>query len=108
MKTTITDDGDGANISYALKRKNYDDLILTDLTDPRILVLVILPRNIEEWLTLSPEQLVLRRCGYWVSLCGNPSTENENTVTVHIPRANMFTAAKLQNMMHRIDEGGVL
>lgn len=108
MKTTITDEGGGDTIHYALKRKNYDDLILTDLTHPRILVVVTLPRNIKEWLTLSPDQLVLRRCGYWLSLCGREPSNNDISVTVHLPRVNLLTVEKLQEMMNSINEGGAL
>jgi hypothetical protein len=33
-------------MQYALKRKNYDDLILTDVLCPRILILILLPKNL--------------------------------------------------------------
>lgn len=78
MKTWTGDIGRVEAIHNPLKRKNYNDLILTDVFAPRILVLVILPVNIEEWVTLSPEQFVLRRCGYWLSLAGQPQTDNKN------------------------------
>ena len=78
-------------IRYPLKRKNYDDLILADVLAPRILVLVMIPQDIGEWMVLSVEQLVLRRCGYWVSLAGQPQSENETSVTVSVPRANVLT-----------------
>jgi len=107
MKTTITDEGEGDEIKYPLKRKNYDDLILTDVCSPRILVLVLLPRTFEEWLTLSVEELVLRKCAYWVSLAGLPATDNDSTVTVSVPRVNMFTPAALCTMMQNINGGGM-
>ena len=40
LKCTSSDDGTGDLIAFELKRKNYDDLILTNLIDPRILVVV--------------------------------------------------------------------
>jgi hypothetical protein len=72
MKTTTTDDGAGDVIRYPLKRQNYDDLILTDIVSPRILVLVTLPQELSDWLSLAPEELVLCHCAYWVSLRGKP------------------------------------
>lgn len=107
MKTTINENSDGEVIHYPLKRKNYDDLTIVDLLSPRILVLVTLPRDIQEWLSLSPEQLVLRRCGYWLSLAGWPASDNQNTVTVTVPRANLFTVEALCSMMQRINEEGL-
>src|SRR5277367_2624627 len=49
MKTTINENSEGEVIHYPLKRKNYDDLSRMDLFSPRILVLVTLPRDIEQW-----------------------------------------------------------
>jgi len=106
MKTTTTADDGGDTIQYPLKVKNYNDLIITDILVPRILILVILPPKIEEWLALSPTELILRRCSYWTSLRGRPTSDNEYTVTVPIPRANMFTVEALCGMMARINEGG--
>lgn len=106
MKTWIGDDGAGAMIRYPLKRRNYDGLRLTELVAPRLLVLVTLPRNIDEWLLLAPDQLVLRRCGFWLSLAGWPPTENEATITVEVPRANLLTVGALKSIMSRINEGG--
>jgi hypothetical protein len=106
MKTWIGDDGTGEVIRYPLRRKNYDGLRLTDIVAPRLLVLVTLPRDIEEWLLLSPGQLVLRRCGFWLSLAGQPPTDNEATITVEVPRTNLLTVNALKDMMRRINEGG--
>lgn len=106
MKTTTTIDSDRDTIMYPLKVKNYNDLIITDILVARILVLVLLPTNIEEWLALSPTELILRRCAYWTSLRGLPTSDNEYTVTVPIPRSNMFTVEALWEMMVQINEGG--
>ena len=59
------------------------------------------------WLQCSPDQLVLRHCAYWLSLAGAPATDNEWSVTVQVPRANLFTVEGLGGLMHRINEGGV-
>jgi Domain of unknown function (DUF4365) len=106
MKTTTTTDGDGDTIQYPLKVKNYNDLIITDILAPRILILVLLPPHIDEWLAVSPTELILRRCSYWTSLRGRPTSDNEYTVTVPIPRANIFTVDALCRMMAQINEGG--
>lgn len=106
MKTWTGDDGTGEAMRYPLKRKNYDDLVIADTLVSRILVLVTLPEDLGEWMSQSPEQLVLRRCGYWVSLFGRPPSDNETSVTVPVPRTNLLTPEVLQGMMRRISEGG--
>jgi hypothetical protein len=107
VKSTINDVGSPESIYFPLRRKNYDDLILTKLLTRRLLILVVVPRQPETWLSVSPEQLVLRRCAYWCSLAGLPESENESSVTVRVPRANLFDVAALMGLMQAINEGGV-
>lgn len=96
-----------ASIRYPLKRKNYDELVPTELLAPRLLVLVVVPAQPSEWLSMSSDSLVLRHCAYWVSLRGLPPTDNEWSVTVEVPRANLFDVAALTRLMQAINEGGV-
>lgn len=105
MKSTRADDGQGPAIRFPLRRKNYDDLILTDVSCPRLLVLVLVPSDVAHWTAQTPEQLVLRRCGYWLSLAGLPPSDNESTVTVSVPRVNVLTAAALTGLMQRANDG---
>jgi hypothetical protein len=109
LQVKSTNDGTGTEgaIHYPLKRKNYDELILADLLTPRLLVLVVVPPDPLAWLTASPEALVLRHCAYWVSLRGLPATDNETSVTVQVPRANLFDVSALMGLMQLINEGGV-
>jgi hypothetical protein len=107
VKSTINDSGSPDSIQYPLKRKNYDDLILTNLLTQRLLVLVVVPSQPEAWLTVSSEYLVLRHCAYWCSLAGLPVSENESSVTVRVPRANLFDVAALTKLMRVMNEGGV-
>jgi hypothetical protein len=107
MKTTTTDEGRGSAISYSLKRKNYDDLIPVEVICPRVLIVVTLPRDLSRWLSMSATELVLCHCAYWVSLRGLPPSDNKNTVTVDVPRANLFTPDSLVTMMRTINSGGV-
>lgn len=108
MKTWTGDDCSGSVIRYPLKRKNYDDLRVTNLVTPRVLILVTLPEKIEEWLDLSPDMLALRRCAYWVSLAGALATENETTVRVSVPRQSVLTVEELRRLMQRINDGDSL
>lgn len=107
VKSTRAATEHGDDIPYALRRKNYDDLRLTDVLAPRLLVLVLLPTNPAHWLRCSAQQLILRRCAYWCSLRGAAASENESTVTVRVPRANLLTTESLTQLMHMINDGGV-
>jgi hypothetical protein len=108
MKTVLLDDENLEIIPYPLKRKNYDDLILTDILVPRILVLVTLPTDIAEWLVLSPRELLLRRCAYWKSLAGFPASDNQISVTVHVSTGQPFSVEQLCQMMQKLSQGSAL
>jgi hypothetical protein len=88
------------DLSFSLKRKNYDDLRRPTVA-PRWLIVMYVPENSVDWLivTQTQDQVVLRHSAWWISLAGQPETENETSVTVTIRRANLFTpqvlAAKL-------------
>jgi hypothetical protein len=108
VKTVSLDGEIPDRIAYPLKKKNYDDLIVTDLLSPRVLVLVAVPSEIDSWLSLSREELILRRSAYWLSLTGLPESDNKATVTVHVPSRQMFTVEGLCEMMQKINKEGRL
>ncbi|HAA30403.1 MAG TPA: hypothetical protein DCE56_25340 [Cyanobacteria bacterium UBA8553] len=103
-RDVLTDD----EIRYPLPIKNYEELRYEEHSVPRILVLVVVPDNSDEWLYQSQAKLCLKHCGYWISLRGQPATQNQETVTVYLPRKNMFTVDALKSMMQRIKTGGIL
>lgn len=86
------------NIPFFLKRKNHHDLVKRAQI-PRLLVVVLLPENPNEWVELSESQLVLRRCGYWLSLAGHAPTTNETGETVYLPRGNVLDPPTLGRLM---------
>lgn len=91
-------------LPYDLGVTAYDTLRAAGFQVPRVLILVVMPRDATEWLTHSEQEIALRRCGYWVSLLGQPATENEATVRVKIPRAQVFDVPQLRGLMTRIAE----
>ncbi len=94
-----------AHVSYPLKMKNYDELRCVDLLVPRILIVVTVPNELPRWLNHSETELAMRKCGYWMSLRGEPAIPNTATRTVHIPRSNQFTVPHLTAIMQRIGLG---
>jgi hypothetical protein len=91
-------------IRFPLSIKNYDDLRTEDLLVPRILVVVLVPHQISDWLRHSEEEMALRHCGYWTSLRGLQPTQNVETVTLSVPRSQRFTPESL----HQIHDPDVL
>lgn len=97
--------GDG-NYRYDVPIKNYRRLIRRSQT-PTYLLVLALPTDENEWLHLSTDQLVLRRCAYWLSLEEMEERDNSSTVTVSIPPANRFDADALRNLIEQSRQGFV-
>jgi hypothetical protein len=78
-------------LKYDLEAKAYNDLIVRRDSGiaPLILVLLVLPDNSDEWITVTPDELIVRRCAYWfVPPAGAEETNNTETVRIMIPFAN--------------------
>jgi len=92
---------------FRLKIKNYNDLRVETQT-PRLLVVLDLPEDETQWMTVTTEELVLRRRAYWVSLQkGHEEIVGQETVTVRIPDGNVFDVATLQTLMERSRSGDI-
>lgn len=95
-------------LHFPLEIKNYNDLRHPDPLTPCVLIVVVVPDDVEQWLTHSETELSIRHCGYWISLCGAPENSNVATVTVKLPRNQMFTPEALRTIMRRINSEGRL
>jgi hypothetical protein len=88
---TLPSEGD---LKFKLKLKNYKDLSRPTIM-PRILVVLYVPEECEQWLEITQERAILKHAAWWLSLEKAPVTENETSVTLTIPRVNLFTPAIL-------------
>ena len=105
--TTDLADGQDGFRPFRLRIKNYNDLRVETQT-PRLLVVLDLPQDEAQWMTITTEELVLRRRAYWVSLQqGHEEVVNQETVTVRIPEGNVFAVATLQTLMERSCSGDI-
>jgi len=82
----------GTSVQFALPLKNYNDLRATDLHVPRILVVLLVPDSVSDWLTQDEQSLCLYRCAYWQTLRGEPPTANITSVTVVIYLVEVYLA----------------
>jgi hypothetical protein len=57
----------------------------------KLLVVFRLPADENEWLRLSEDQLVMKKCAYWVSLRGALEVTGQESTTVRVPRKNVFS-----------------
>lgn len=104
-KSTSADIVRDGVVSYPLRIEDYKNLIPEGLSVPRILIVVLLPSEQDEWTDQTEDRLCLRRCAYWISLEGKPDTDNSSSITLDIPAENIFNSEQLRGMMYKLNKG---
>jgi hypothetical protein len=94
--------------SFWLIRRHYDKLRMTEIRDPRILVVLFLPSEPSQWVEQTVDALLLRRCALWVCLYDAPPTDNQTGQTVYLPRENVFSVEGLRDMLARRATGEMI
>lgn len=107
LKCTYAADRSEDSFPFSLSIKNYDDL-RAEVVIPRLLVVVCVPEDSEDWTQQTEEQLCLHHCAYWLSLAGMPELKNAKSVTVHIPRKQIFSVEFLHEAMRHSANGETL
>lgn len=95
------------SLSYTLSLKNYDDLRIPT-TNPRLLIVLLVPTEEHLWLVHTEDELSLKRCAYWTSLLGLPDATTAGTKNVTLPRANLLTPDTLLGLLERVNAGETL
>ena len=103
-KATSQDIIQGNNIHYPLSIKNYNDLRI-DVVNPRILIVFLMPKETQDWINQTDNEICLRHCAYWMCLKGEPRKPNTATITVNVPLTNIFDVDQLTDMMQRTERG---
>ena len=94
------------SVQFRLNRRNYD-LLIVETQVPRLLMVLDLPQDEQEWMTITRDSLVLRRRAYWLNLRGYEETTNTTSVTVSIPTTNIFDVESLRDLMDQSREGKI-
>lgn len=102
-----TDRDERGYLNFPLSLKNYNDLRAERLMVPRMLVVLQwAPEWLEkDYVRYEPDQLILRGQAYWFVLKGMLPSENTSTVTVKIPRRNVFNPEQLQGLFRHLASG---
>ena len=91
------------HVALQVKRQHYDRLIAR-ASVPKVLVVLVLPEQEGEWVVHSHEQLLLRRCAYYLVTTGLPGITTESTV-VHVPLVNVLSPDAMTAMLERLSRG---
>jgi hypothetical protein len=107
IKATSADCLGAEEVKFPLSIKNYEELRATNFLVPRILVMVVMPSDIIDWLDHDETKLALKKCGYWVSLYGAPATSNTTSITISLPRTQVLGVQALDQIFTRLTNGGM-
>ena len=83
-------------IKYDLEVKNYNDLVDRVKENgsyiPLILAVFIMPSDKDNWITLRPEELILKKCAFWYKIpFDTDHSTNSEKVRIEIPKKNRIT-----------------
>lgn len=93
--------------SYPLSAKHYDKLRDPNVDIQRLLVVLLLPADRNDWLRLSPGELVLKGRLRWMSLRNLPALSDpaQASCTVYLPDQNILTCESLIELATKRSKG---
>lgn len=106
LKGTADYEDIGQNIKYRLKNRNYDILANKNVSLQRILIVLCLPKEKDQWIAQDADKLIMKKCAYWHYVRGLAQVGKPNSkTTIEISKAHRFTVENLTKMMDRIKKG---
>jgi hypothetical protein len=108
LKSTSTVEADPASgfVAVSLSNDRFELMARRPVTIKRILVAMIVPPDIENWVTSSHQGLTVHHGAYWVSMAGMTPNAAAKSTTVRVPTSQIFDDAALCRIMQRIGAGG--
>lgn len=88
-------------INFSLDIKTYEILRNQFVYLPIILIVVLVPGNLDEWIDINDERTISKKCAYWISLTGYPASNNQNNLKIKIPKKNLITPESLSNIIEQ-------
>jgi Domain of unknown function (DUF4365) len=92
------------SFSFRIDNKHLRKLNYTNPTVPRLLLVMLTPSSMADWMTTDQHGIRLHHSAYWVNLSGVQPTGAEKS-TVHVPTEQVFDDMALCRIMQRIGAG---
>ena len=89
---------------FALPQRNYELLRETCQT-PRLLVVLGLPPDEQEWVAITESELLLKGRAYWLDLSEADPSTNVASITVNIPQEQVVDTEGLRELMEKSRTG---
>ncbi|NKS31217.1 DUF4365 domain-containing protein [Rhodococcus hoagii] len=98
-----------AHVSAQLSRDRFEYFSTENPTTDKLIVIMAVPRNQEDWVKAGHSELLVRNCSYWVNIAGEAmpaGLAKDDKITVRAPKVNVFDDIALCRIMERIGQGG--
>lgn len=106
LKATINWAVEPASIVYDMEADAYNKLVYRYKNSalPCLLVLLCLPKDERDWLTISEDELRMKKCCYY-QLVNGEFTNNTSSVRIRIPRENIFSPEAVKRLIEKVRLG---
>jgi hypothetical protein len=92
-------------VSAQFSRQRFELFAEVETSVNKIVVIMHLPTDISEWISVDHDYLSLRHCSYWVNIRGQ-SPGDAKRPYVYAPTSQIFDDIALCEIMSRIGTGG--
>jgi Domain of unknown function (DUF4365) len=99
LRSTGRAAADQIEIRFDLDVRTYDHLRVDHPKGTRILMVMLVPQEEADWVSLTERGLLIGGEMYWLLLRGRPSVPNAATIRLAIPRHQMVTGSALQQLL---------
>ena len=101
---------DNDEVLYDVEAKTYNDIV-DRFNEPRgtpmVHILMCLPKNEVDWLSITTEQLILRHCCFWCCF-GGTRTKNNATQRIRVPRSHILDQTSVGDLLEKVRRGEAL
>lgn len=99
VKCTHKENIDNKYFKYDLDIETYDRLRNIHHDVPIFLIVLLVPKDTNNWVKITQQESIIKKCAYYISLKGFPKSNNANTVRIKIPIVNLVTPPSLNGII---------
>ncbi len=109
LKATINWGEKDNHVIYDLDSETYNKLLYRrdNSTTPCFLLVMCLPKDIDQWVEVTEDMVKLRKCCYYFAVDGKP-TSNKSSIRIKIPRNQLLTPQVIISLISKISKGEML
>jgi hypothetical protein len=100
LKATTKVEATEEMFTFDLPIKNFRDLRINH-PFPRLLMVLVLPKDRSEWIQVDKERLIAKNCSYWCNLKMLEDSDNKTKKSIHVSTKNLLTPQTLKKLMEK-------